>query len=68
MHYVLLRPSYEHVIGDVRQLIDRLVAESASKANNSKLNDSSAAMDESIDLDTMIESFINRDDETNNST
>ncbi len=67
VHYVLLRPSYEHVIGDVRQLIDRLVAESASKANNSKLNDSSAALDESVDLDSMIESFINRD-ETNNST
>jgi hypothetical protein len=67
VHYVLLRPSYEHVIGDVRQLIDRLVAESASKANNSKLNDSSAALDESVDLDSMIESFINRDETTNNS-
>lgn len=66
VHYVLLRPSYEHVIGDVRQLIDRLVAESASRANNSK-HDSSAALDESVDLDSMIESFINRDEANNSS-
>lgn len=67
VHHVLLRPSYEHVLGDVRQLIDRLVAESASKANSSKLNDSSAALDESVDLDSMLESFINRDDSASNS-